>query len=332
MAKKKKTGGGKRKSTKKKAGRRTGAMSGKKAKSKKKGALKKLTSVLRRALGSKKKAAPKKKKKATKKAVARTSRARGGAAKPRAAKKAAKSMAKRGTSRGSAPKGGPRNAGKMSDEAVHRATGKSWNEWFQLLDSDKAMTLPHAEIAKLLHEKHGAGDWWSQMVTVEYEQARGLREKHQTADGYEVSASKTLNVPVDTAFRAWDDADERRKWLADPNITVTTSTAPKSMRALWTDGVTRVSVNFYPKGDDKSQVTVQHLKLADGNAAAKMKQYWFEQLERLQADLEEARSAEPELSPDEMELLDAAIDESMDAREASASAASTSESESVPRM
>ena len=56
--------------------------------------------------------------------------------------------------------------------------------------------MSHKEIAVYISEKEGCPSWWCQMVTVGYEQERGLREKHQKPDGYSVSASKTVAVPV----------------------------------------------------------------------------------------------------------------------------------------
>ena len=70
---------------------------------------------------------------------------------------------------------GPR----MSDEAVKAKTGKNWKEWFAILDRSGANKMGHQEIVKCLNTKHDIGPWWQQMVTVTYEQARGLREKHQ---------------------------------------------------------------------------------------------------------------------------------------------------------
>ena len=39
---------------------------------------------------------------------------------------------------------------KISDAAVRKATGKSWDEWFAVLDSEGADALPHKQIARLL--------------------------------------------------------------------------------------------------------------------------------------------------------------------------------------
>ena len=57
------------------------------------------------------------------------------------------------------------------------------------------------------------------------------------------------------------------------------------MRITWDDG-THVDADFYAKGDAKSQVSVQHSKLPDDKAVARLKAYWSESLDRLKALLE----------------------------------------------
>ena len=79
--------------------------------------------------------------------------------------------------------------GGISSAAVKKATGKTWREWLALLDKAQADKLPHKDIARWLQEKHRLADWWGQMVTVGYEQARGLRLKHQKPDGFEISVA-----------------------------------------------------------------------------------------------------------------------------------------------
>src|SRR5262245_18367923 len=142
-----------------------------------------------------------------------------------------------------------RTAG-ISDAAVRKRTGKTWAEWFALLDKAGADQWPHKQIAAYLHDTLGCSGWWSQMVTVGYEQARGLREKHQMRDGHQVSRSKTLTVPVGAAFSAWQDPKHRQRWLADPAFTLRTAIANKSLRITWIDGHTCVEVMFYPKGEE----------------------------------------------------------------------------------
>jgi hypothetical protein len=173
----------------------------------------------------------------------------------------------------------------ISDEAVKKATGRDWAEWLKVLDKAGGRKLGHREIAGIVSEKFGAPPWWSQMVTVTYERERGLREVHQTASGFSASVSRTIAAPVDEVFAAFDDAKRRRSWLRVPKLTVRTSTANRSMRITWPDG-TSVEVGFYAKGDAKSQVAVQHSKLADKEDVAARKALWTEALTRLREQLE----------------------------------------------
>lgn len=171
--------------------------------------------------------------------------------------------------------------GGISDDAVKKATGKSWAQWVTLLNKAGCKTKTHKEIVAIVDVKHGIGPWWQQMVTVGYEQAVGLRKKHETAKGYQVGRSKTLPVGVATLFRAWSDAKARAKWLKASGYTIRKATRNKSIRMSWKDG-TNVEVMFYPKGAGKCMVTVQHNKLPTAAAGAAMKRFWGEQLERLE--------------------------------------------------
>src|SRR5687768_2359813 len=70
-------------------------------------------------------------------------------------------------------------ATKVSDDAVAKSTGKTWDQWFKLLDKAGCAKMNHKEIVAVV-AKHFDGPWWGQMVTVGYEQARGLRELNQS--------------------------------------------------------------------------------------------------------------------------------------------------------
>lgn len=179
-------------------------------------------------------------------------------------------------------------AGGIGTDAVEKATGRSWQQWFAILDKVGDAKKTHKEIAAWLYEQFrgdGLSEWWAQMVTVGYEQQRGLREKHQKTDGYQISGSKTIGVPVKRLFDAFHDERIRRRWL-DEAINIRKATAPKSLRVTWSDGKSHVDVNLYPKGDARSYVSLQHSKLPNARAAEKMKSYWKGGLERLKALLE----------------------------------------------
>ena len=85
----------------------------------------------------------------------------------------------------------------MSDDAIQKGTGRTWDEWFRILDAWDATTQPHPAIARYLHEVQGVPGWWAQNVTVGYEWARGLRARHETSAGYQVSVGKTIAAAAD---------------------------------------------------------------------------------------------------------------------------------------
>jgi Domain of unknown function (DUF4287) len=181
----------------------------------------------------------------------------------------------------------PREAKRMSDNAVKERTGKTWEQWFRILDKAGAKKLRHQEICAYLSETHKVGAWWTQMIAVPYEHERGLRQKFQKCDGeFAASGSRTINVPIARLYDSWIDEKLRRRWLPDAEMEITTATSKKSLRAKWNGGTSRLSVNFYAKGPGKSQAAVDHMKLGSSQECAKMKAYWFEALNRLQETLE----------------------------------------------
>ncbi len=169
----------------------------------------------------------------------------------------------------------------MSDAAVKAKTGKTWPQWFTLLDKAGARKKNHGEIVALLN-RHKVGGWWQQMVTVAYEQSRGLRQLHQKPDGFEISRGKTIVSSMGELFDAWQDSELRRRWLGE-EIHIRKATPGKHMRITWADGTTNVNVYFTRKGPAKTQISVQHGKLPDAKAAAAKKTYWEEKLERLKS-------------------------------------------------
>lgn len=180
----------------------------------------------------------------------------------------------------------PRVNKRSSDQAVKAATGKVWADWFKTLDKAGAKKLTHQEIWAILKEKHKVGTWWAQMVAVEYERAIGLRDMHQKCSGeYSASSSRTLTAPIAKIYAAWADDGARDKWLKGGKLEISTKTENKSVRGAWDGNKSRLSVNFYAKGADRTQVVIDHMKLADSKECEKMKAYWVEALDQLQGAL-----------------------------------------------
>ena len=177
--------------------------------------------------------------------------------------------------------------GGISDAAVKKATGCDWKSWIWHLDQAGCAGMSHKEIVAVVYKSWPkVGGWWSQMVTVGYEQAKGLRAKNQMNGRWRVSSSKTVGVPVKSLFAAWRDAKKRAGWLKDHRFTVRKATAPKSMRITWVDGKTTIEANFFAKGAKKSMVALQHDKLGGKKDVTRMRAYWAKALGDLKELLE----------------------------------------------
>jgi hypothetical protein len=164
---------------------------------------------------------------------------------------------------------------------VQAKTGKTYSDWFAILDAAGARKMSHQEIVAILHSRYRLERWWGQKLTIMYEHERGLRQKHETQAGYQISISRTLPFPASELFKMWRDKKERSKWLIDDTLEIRTATANKTLRGSWENGKTRVEVGFYPKGKSKCQVVVQHTKLGGSVEAIRMKKHWSEALDGL---------------------------------------------------
>lgn len=174
----------------------------------------------------------------------------------------------------------------VSEGVIRERTGRGWEEWFDLLDGWDAPKRPRRDVVAQLGEEYGVTGWDAQAVTLTYQRARGLRAVGEHEDGFRVTASKTVAVPVETLFDAFVDESRRREWLPDGELTERTATRPKSARFDWGDGRTRVFVDFESKGNGKSTSALRHERLPDAAAADRMKSYWRDRVAALKEVLE----------------------------------------------
>jgi hypothetical protein len=166
-----------------------------------------------------------------------------------------------------------------TDATIRERTGRGWEEWFDLLDDWGAAEKPHKEIARWVAGQLDipALGWNAQAITTSYERARGGREIGERSDGsFTVTVSKTVAVPVEALYDAFADESLRER----------TTTRPKSARYDFGDDGSRVHVTFLVKGEAKSTVALEHVRLPDADHADRMKAYWRERLGALKSELE----------------------------------------------
>ena len=177
----------------------------------------------------------------------------------------------------------------ITDTLVVEKTGKTLEDWFVFLDKNGAQKLSHLEIFTLVSKTpdlEPLGEWNQNLLTTSYEWSRGIKERGQKGDEFEISVSKTVNVPIGVLYKNLIDPILRNRWLPKETIVIRKATENKSARITWSDGETSLSVDFYPKSESKAQIVVQHQKIRTSAFAQEMKVYWGDKLEELKIMLE----------------------------------------------
>lgn len=167
----------------------------------------------------------------------------------------------------------------MDDAAVSKATGRTWDAWFAVLEEHGARSLPHPDIARLLHDEYGVPGWWSQNVTVAYEKSIGRRETGQRCDGdHTTSASRTLPGTLDEVLDRWlaglaaADGLDGVPFAGEPVVSRTEKW--RYWRAKFADG-SKAAVNISAKKAGESCVLgIEHDKLAGKPEAERWKTFW----------------------------------------------------------
>ena len=180
--------------------------------------------------------------------------------------------------------------GAISDASVMKKTGKDLAHWFAVLDKFGAVEKGHTASARHLYETHGVDGWYAQGITVSYERERGVRGVNQRCDGaWEVSVSKTVPATTAQLVKAFTDARKRSDWISEADTKLSDAlskgladkkskgwvTRPDGLarfRYKWDDTI--VQLYAYPKPGGKLALTVQHTKLANGDAVERYRSQW----------------------------------------------------------
>lgn len=196
----------------------------------------------------------------------------------------------------------------MTEEAVKSATGKTWEEWFALLD-ERGGTGPgkRRELGNYLYADCKLDIWWSATINVEYENARGVLDKDNRPKGYMICSTKTIAAPVEKVYAAWVSNDALDRWFSAHNDAEVTDggcykngdgdtgvykrvRADKDLRFTWENPAhspaTIVDVTFQDNGKGKTLVTVSHDRIQTRAQADGLRDGWGEALDKLKVWLE----------------------------------------------
>jgi hypothetical protein len=173
-------------------------------------------------------------------------------------------------------------------DSIEKGTGITWDEWLDWLNSQGAKDLSHTEIAKLVNQKlkdkiESAG-WWSQGITVAYEQRIGRRQAGQRNDGsFELSVSKIRDASREEAFRQYTkELNNVTKFNSCVGANKRTSETP--VRSYWRcdleDG-SKVTWAVEKKEPQKSLLVITHTGLTSSDVASEWKGFWKEYIDKL---------------------------------------------------
>jgi hypothetical protein len=168
----------------------------------------------------------------------------------------------------------------MTDASIRKGTGKIWDEWFRILDEWGATERTHRDIARWLHDEQGVPGWWSQTVTVGYERARGMRARHETTTGFQVSVQKTIAAPAERIERAFTQTRQRNRWLDAGALTARTTKPSRAVADFDAEDGSRVTIYLVPK-KDSTAVQVVQTKMASAAKVPTQRAFWRARLQAL---------------------------------------------------
>ena len=194
----------------------------------------------------------------------------------------------------------------ISVETVREKTGKTWEDWFAILDDWNAPAKGHKLTARYLTAEWKLSPWWAQTVTVRYEQSRDLRAIGQRSGGkFAVSLQRTFSGTPEQALRAFTDQNLRGHWLwwspmveikggerARDAATGQRVETPIRLRLNWEnaelapESVVEVRILVKPSGG--VTVQIEHNDIRDEETYQVLKERWGEALNRLKSDFEKS--------------------------------------------
>jgi type II secretory pathway pseudopilin PulG len=179
-----------------------------------------------------------------------------------------------------------------SDAAVAQATGRSWNQWCDLIDDwiGDQPAPDHTTIAAYLADELGIDPWWSQSITGGYERITGLRLPYQRPDGtFTAGRSATIAVDGIELRRMLLDDGDRADLIPGFCSELRSRPDAKRIRIGLDHGVVQFSIEQAKPSPDRPdqlryRVAISHEKLADFADVEPWKQYWQAWLDAVAAE------------------------------------------------
>jgi hypothetical protein len=174
----------------------------------------------------------------------------------------------------------------QANAEVKKKTGRTWHEWFALLDRDGAARLDRRGIIRIIAGKYGIGLRWRRAIATAYEQAHTTRESEEHSSGLAANAARTIQAPIRALSATIHDVEARARRLKSRALG---GRSPGTMwsRASSSAGNVDVSGDRFDAvretGSPRSEITGD--PLPDTSPVEKMRAFWKARVDSLQKSL-----------------------------------------------
>jgi hypothetical protein len=176
------------------------------------------------------------------------------------------------------------NVPTVTDADVKKKTGRTWQEWFTLLDRDGAAKLDRRRITRIVASKYGVGLWWRRTIAKAYEQSRMARDVGQELASSPVArTSRGMHPPMRALSATMHDVEARARRLKSRSFSDRPAPGTISNRHSAGVGNVDVSGDRFEAVQSESGVIVDSIR--DVHPVRKMRAFWKARVDALQKSL-----------------------------------------------
>lgn len=202
----------------------------------------------------------------------------------------------------------------VSNTSVLKHTGKSWNQWIEILDRLGARALVHKEIAAVLKKKYKLTLWWQHEVATGFEVHIGRKLPGRNAKGlFSMTVTKSLLHDQKRVWTYLKSAAGIDVWLkpmsklilAPKNSfeveggifgEVRTLKAPSRVRLSWQEvdwqKPTYLQILIVPRPKQKCLLIFQHEGITTAAIKAALRNHWRTAVEEFAQFIKQSESNE----------------------------------------
>ena len=177
---------------------------------------------------------------------------------------------------------------------VERATNRTWDQWLQFMAAIGAEDLDHRQIALRVYEELDGTiqqlGWWTQAVTVAYEQYTGRRIPGQRSDGtFQTSVSRSTALGMHELMESWAAfavQDETVQAVVVGDVRISGTDRRTTWRTKAGDG-SSVVVTSEPKRNGTASIVATQIGLPTPEAYDEARQRWSAVVERFLDSLQD---------------------------------------------